>query len=111
MVVESKRRLLVLLAGVSTLVGGCLSPTLPLPPPSPPEVTETDVQGVYRVTGTVPANSHVTTWNLSSDLSFGQQTRGNGAYHFLVTGEQGDPMLIYYVIATDQSDATDFRLP
>jgi hypothetical protein len=109
--VSRRRWLIALAACVSCAVGGCLSPTLPLPPPSPPEVTETDTEGVYRVTGFVKPNARAEAWNLSSDLFWGQQTRSDGAYDFLVEGQPGDPMVLFYVIGTDQSDTQDFVLP
>jgi len=106
-----RRALIALVACASWAASGCLSPTLPLPPPGQPEVTETDVQGVYRVTGNVTPNARAEVWNTRTDLFWGQQTESDGRYDFLVEGEPGDPMLMFYVLGTDQSDTQDFELP
>jgi len=102
--------LTLVLATAAVVVGGCLSPTLPLPPPSPPTVSETDTEGVYRLTGTVTPNSHVTAWNFSTDLSYGQQTSADGAYDFIVLGSEGDAMSLSYSVGTDESQPQDFVL-
>jgi hypothetical protein len=105
-----RRVLLTLAACACGLAGGCLSPTLPLPPPNPPDVQATDTEGVYRLTGTVTANSHATAWNQNTDLSYGQQTQANGRYDFVIAGTEGDTVLFYYTLGTDQSQPIDFEL-
>jgi hypothetical protein len=109
--VVRRRLLLTLIACAAWVASGCLSPTLPLPPPGPPEVTETETQGVYRLTGDVTPNAHVTAWNRNTNLSYGQLTASDGRYDFLVNGSAGDAMLLYYVLGTDQSEPEDFELP
>lgn len=104
------RRLLLACLTVG-LLGGCLSPTLPLPPPSPPEtIAATDQQGVYQLKGSARANSLVTAFNLNNGLSFGQKTGPDGKYDFLVRGEEGDQMELWYSVGTDESNSVRFEL-
>lgn len=97
-------------AVATAVTSGCLSPTLPLPPPSPPQVSETETEGVYRLTGTVTPNAHVTAWNFNTDLSYGQQTHADGRYDFLVVGTEGDSMSLTYTVGTDESQPQAFEL-
>ena len=46
----SRRRRLGLLGAAALFAVGCLSPTLPLPPPTDPTVSSTDTQGLVRLT-------------------------------------------------------------
>lgn len=109
MVCRSRRLLLACLT--AGLLGGCLSPTLPLPPPSPPDtIVATDQQGVYQVKGNVRSNSLVTAFNLDNGLTFGQRTEADGRYDFLVRGSEGDRMELWYSIGTDESNAVSFEL-
>ncbi len=104
------RRRTILAFAAAAMVGGCLSPTLPLPPPSPPNVSETDEVGTYRLTGAVQARSHVTAWNWTTGLSYGEQTGADGRYDFLVYGSEGDSMSLTYRVGTDESEPADFEL-
>jgi hypothetical protein len=93
------------------LVGACLSPTLPLPPPSPPDtILATEQQGVYQLKGAVRANSLVTAFNIDNGLSFGQRTEGDGRYDFLVRGKEGDRLELWYSVGTDESNSVSFEL-
>lgn len=108
---RSRSRRLLLACLTLGLLGGCLSPTLPLPPPSPPEaILATDQQGVYRLQGSVRPNSLVTAYNLNNGLTFGQRTVGDGRYDFLVRGDEGDRMELWYSVGTDESNSVNFEL-
>jgi len=101
-----------LAACASWVVGGCLSPTLPLPPPGPPdEVTATETEGVYLVKGTVTPDSRAMIMNTATDRFWGQQTRSDGRYEIFVEGSPGDTMLVFYVLGAEESGSADFRLP
>ena len=82
-----------------------------LPPPSPPDgILATDQQGVYELKGSVRANSLVTAFNVDNGLTFGQLTRGDGRYDFLVRGSEGDRMELWYSVGTDESNSVSFEL-
>ena len=103
----------------SLLAGGlaalaCYSPTLPLPPPGKPEVSEIQGQpGLYRLVGTAQAHAEVfaRNQNTSPVRSWGQQTGADGRYDFTVEGQPLDPMELWYVVGKDSSPRVLFQLP
>ena len=95
------------LLGVALLVGGCLSPTLPLPPPGDPSVTATDTAGLVRLSGTVQPESEVFALNHTTNLIRGQYTK-SGAYDFTIEAQERDAISLWYVNANVESSSADF---
>ena len=89
-------------------VGGCLSPTLPLPPPTDPTVSSVS-EGVVRFTGTVEPESEVFALDRNSNLIAGQYTHA-GAYDFTMAAQDHDLMSLWYVHGTVESPPNDFVL-
>src|SRR5258706_2942472 len=71
------------LFGAALCLAGCLSPTLPLPPPSNPMVSGTDADGNVRLTGTVEPESEVFALNHTNNVISGQLT-ASGTYDFKI---------------------------
>jgi hypothetical protein len=94
-------RRLLLLFGAGALVAGCLSPTLPLPPPSPPDVTQVGV-GQYEVSGSLPMAGTVLVQNERTNLVYGETVEQ--LYHFNVAAQPGDEMSLWY----EASDVAQF---
>ncbi len=90
-------------------LAGCLSPTLPLPPPSDPTVSGADSGGNVRLTGNVAPQSEVFALNLSNNVIAGQLTP-SGAYDFKIPAQQNDELEIWYVKDTVQSPPTEFSV-
>lgn len=86
------------LAGLS-----CLSPTLPLPPPSHPEVTGPDASGQVRLTGDVLSHSQALAINLRTDEIAGQNTGADGKYDFTIGAQVGDELSFFYLWKTRSS--------
>ena len=100
------RRLL--LGGLPALVAvACLSPTLPLPPPSPPDVQQIGV-GQYRLQGTIPFAGTVLVLDRRTRLVYGKVV--SDVYTLDVTGDLGDDMVLWYEVGQDVSDVTEFTL-
>jgi hypothetical protein len=95
------------LAGAALLVVSCLSPTLPLPPPSDPSVSATDTAGLVRLKGTVRPESEVFALNHSTNLISGQYTK-SGAYDFTLEAQERDGISLWYVQGTTESPPNDF---
>lgn len=95
------------LATVALFAAGCLSPTLPLPPPSDPTVASTDTQGLIRLTGSVEPQSEVFALNHNNSRISGQYT-DSGNYDFTIAAEQGDFLSLWYVNRTRESPPNDF---
>jgi hypothetical protein len=99
-----------LLAG-ALLAVACYSPTLPLPPPGKPEVSAIVGQpGYYRLVGRVEPQADVFARNRRTDLNAGQFT-SSGSYDFVVQGEEGDQMELWYIVGADVSPRVAFLLP
>ena len=95
------------LAGVALFAAGCLSPTLPLPPPSDPTVSSTDTQGLIRLTGTVQPQSEVFALNHNSNQIAGQYTE-SGNYTFTIEALPGEYLSLWYVHQLIESPSQDF---
>jgi hypothetical protein len=105
---------MLLCLGVGALFAGCLSPTLPLPPPSPPEVTQVG-QGRYELRGSLPMAGTVYVENERTSLVFGK--RVEQLYRFTVEAEAGDFMGLWYEASDtsqfygDRSETITFEIP
>jgi uncharacterized membrane protein YgcG len=90
---------------------GCYSPTLPLPPPVKPDISQTDM-GTYRLHGGVVPDAIVFVLNQRTSLIDGQQADAAGIYDFeLHSAQADDVMFIWYEAGTDLSPTTTFALP
>ena len=100
------------LLSAALFAAGCLSPTLPLPPPSDPSVTSTETAGLVRLKGAVQAQSEVFALNHTTNLISGQYTE-SGAYDFTIEAQERDGISLWYVHGTLESPPNDFviRLP
>lgn len=106
---RTTRRVL-LLAAVALLVGGCLAPTLPLPPPSKPTVAGPDESGNVELTGSVQPNSEVYVRNYASTDIYGQVTGNDGAYDLTLPAQVGDELEFWYESGKDQSPSIIFQI-
>ena len=101
------RRLL--LAGL--LAAACYSPTLPLPPPVKPDITETET-GAFRISGSVLPEAQVFALNERNRLIDGQEVGADGLYEFeLSLAAHGDLVQLWYQVGTELSPTTVFQLP
>lgn len=103
------RRLLLLSAGLA--LASCLSPTLPLPPPSRPDVSAPDDGGLVRLQGHAAPHSEVIAWNRRSDVIAGQVTRDSAAYDFKIQAEVGDLLELWYIQGDDESQSVRVTVP
>jgi hypothetical protein len=98
-----------LLGAVAQL--GCYSPTLPLPPPVKPEITETET-GAYHVHGGVLPHAEVFILNQRTLFIDGQRADQVGIYDFDLHGaEASDLVSLWYEAGTNLSPTTQFLLP
>jgi len=97
------------LFGMALLAAGCLSPTLPLPPPSDPAISASTTEGLVRFQGTVLPQSEVFALDHNTNLIAGQHT-DTGAYDFTMAALPGDSMSFWYVHDTVESSSNDFVL-
>ncbi len=103
------RRLFLLGAGLC--LAGCLSPTLPLPPPDRPDVSSPDESGLVRVQGVAAPQAEVIAWNHNSDLIAGQVTGDDSRYDFTMKADVGDFIELWYVQGSDESETVRITVP
>lgn len=103
---SSRRSLLWALLALSA--SGCLAPTLPLPPPAPPDVEQVG-QGQYRMTGAIPKSGFALVMNERTRVVAGQET--DAYYDFVMGAEPGDPMQFWYVSGLTSSETVGFMIP
>lgn len=96
------RRVLLCL-GVGVLFAGCLSPTLPLPPPSPPDVSKVG-DGEYELRGSLPMAGTVYVRNERSSSGVLKDVDSGLLYQFVVGAQPGDVMALWY----EASDTSQF---
>jgi len=93
------------------LAAGCLSPTLPLPPPADPEI-EVVSEGIVELSGEVPEPSvPVIAQNVRTEVFAGEMADERGAYRFQIAAEPGDPMRLWYTKNLDKSEEARFSIP
>ena len=102
------RRWLLFVAGA--LVAGCLSPTLPLPPPSRPDVQGPDQEGMVTLDGAVQGDAAVYAANPRTGDIRGQLTGADGHYHFQIAAEVGDELELWYSVGTTSSPSIVFQI-
>lgn len=104
------RRMLVLVLAVSAAFGGCLSPTLPLPPPEP-QVSAPDANGEVRLQGEVPPNALAEAINTRTNMIAGQVTDDTGRYDFTIEAQVGDDLTFYYIKGGEESMFVTVTVP
>jgi hypothetical protein len=103
-----RRTLVVLSLGLL----GCLSPTMPLPPPSKPDIDGPDGSGRVVLSGRIPKANSVYVDNLSTGYSAGQALDPeSGAYRFSIAASVGDRMSMFYRVGATDSEARLFAIP
>jgi hypothetical protein len=108
-------RRVLLCFGIGALLAGCLSPTLPLPPPSKPDVEKIDY-GVYEVSGTLPMPGTVYVRNERTSDIFGKNNVEQ-LYRLIVEAEPRDVMGLWYEASDtsqfygDRSATISFEIP
>ena len=98
--------------GVATalLVGSCLAPTLPLPPPDQPTVEGPDEGGVTHLSGRVETGAWVYAINRSSDMGSFQATGDSGEYDLTLITQVGDGIVLWYEIGSQTSERLEFEI-
>jgi len=98
-------------AVVSGLLVGCLAPTLPLPPPSRPEVTTPNAAGMIHIRGTVRPKAEVFAKNRRTLKIVGEETDESGKYDLTMQAEVDDQLIVWYTDHGDESDLTEITVP
>lgn len=91
---------------------GCVSPTLPLPPPSRPNIDGPDESGQVTLSGSTRPAVSVYADNLDTGQSAGQRTHAKtGAYRFRLGARVGDTISLFYRYGTEESLPVEFKIP
>jgi len=101
-----------LLAGTALLgLAGCLSPTLPLPPPDVPQSVTVEPDGSWQVRGDCIPGATVTVFNQTLGLgAVYEDLKGTGHYAVVITANQCDTVTIQEEAANEVSEVTYFQV-
>ena len=93
------------------VAGACLAPTLPLPPPSKPDVEGPDDQGNVTLRGSVQPDAWVIAQNATNGDGDSQRASSDGSYVLVFAAASGDEIALYYRIGTEESSSLLFQIP
>ena len=99
------------IAAIGLFAAGCLSPTLPLPPPSQPDVEGPDEQGQVTLDGYAQPNAVVLCENQQTGELRGVHLSNDSHYRFQIGAKVGDTMKLWYELGSDASPAILFKVP
>ena len=107
----NRRILLSGLFGVC-LLAGCLSPTLPLPPPEEPTtISESPTPGVWSVSGTCTQGAMVLIRDERTGVIAGGEDRlHTGHYAIQVQAQECDTATVFEVVEDNVSGGTSFLI-
>lgn len=105
-----------LLIGGLSASAGCLAPTLPVPPPSSPEVSAPDSAGLVTVKGgpgSARANAIVTVWNenLPENKGVSDRVRSDGSWQVVQRAKSKERLLIWQTVGGDDSNWIELTVP
>ncbi len=107
-----KRRAMLLLGSLLVAsTSGCLSPTLPLPPPEEPDaISESGTaDGFWEVRGTCTPGARVLVKNLATGVIAGTDDKDHDGHYFIrIEAEICDAAELYEVVGNSTSDGTFF---
>src|SRR3954469_15184097 len=94
--------------------GACVAPTLPVPPPSQPDVTEPDSSGVVTLkgkAGSATPNAEVTVWN--PEISEGRVTiaKPDGSWEEQIPAISKHVLWVWQTIGFDRSSTIEVKVP
>lgn len=104
---RARRRLVCVFAAL--VAAGCLSPTLPLPPPSEPVVTGPSETGWLRLRGSAPFGSWMHAYNRTTGMGAFQDVL-DGRYDFEIQASVGDSLVLWYAIRGEESLPLDLMV-
>ncbi len=107
----ARRARLVFLLGLISLLGACLSPTLPLPPPGEPVVEGPDGSGQITLMGSTAPQALVVGWNIRLNDGDTFQTSGDGRYQLTMMGQSGDVVRLFYLRGNEVSPSIEVEVP
>ena len=85
-------------AACGLVAAGCLSPTLPLPPPENPSISKIDADGYVTLTGgegSAQSGALVYAYNRATNDGDFQAATINGAYQLRVLARVGDQIAVW----------------
>ncbi len=89
------------------LVGGCYSPTIPLPPPDEPELSQLSPEGMVTVRGGATRYALVSVFNQRSGEGVITTAGQNGGYEATLAAKAGDSLAIWQEVSGEKSPSIE----
>lgn len=109
MVRRTLLRVLTLVGAAALLGGGCLSPTLPIPPPDPPDSMHATAAGLWQIAGDCSPGALVTVLNERTGRGAVVEDKAQtGRYVLEIAAEMCDPAWVMQEVDQERSGQTGF---
>jgi len=90
---------------------GCLSPTLPLPPPDDVSVTSPDSFGMVTVEGKVNDDAYVACLNERTESGVIEKSGPEGYFNLKIAAQAKDALTLWQIIGSDFGPPRSFEVP
>lgn len=111
------RRRFAWIGALALAVSACLAPTIPIPPPSQPEVTAPDANGTVVLSGkagSASTDARVEACNESSGCTMGiwSYARPDGSWQLEpISAKSKDYLLVWQTVGNEASNAVEVQVP
>lgn len=99
-------------------VAGCVAPTLPVPPPSQPDVSEPDASGIVTLQGgphSAEPNAEVTVWNPNLDGGRGEGhttiALQDGSWSETIPASSKQTLWVWQTVGFQRSEHIEVHVP
>lgn len=96
---------------LALVLSSCLAPTLPLPPPSRPEISAPDSSGQIKIAGRVRSRATAFAQNERTFDIVGKLTDETGRYELTMSASSGDRIRVWQSVGTDESESVVAIVP
>lgn len=95
-------------------LGGCLAPTLPIPPPSQPEITAPDADGNVTLKGRpggARANAEVTVFKPETETGSVSIAEPDGSWTVVLKARAKERLWVYQTVGYERSTHIEVEVP
>ena len=100
--------------GALVALGGCLSPTLPVPPPGQPEVEGPDASGLVTLKGakdSAQPNAEVAAYNPATKDGRFTVSAADGSWQIVLPASSKQTLWVWQTVGFERSAQIEVRVP
>jgi hypothetical protein len=95
-------------------LGGCLAPTLPVPPPSQPDITAPDADGNVTLRGRpggATGNAEITVFKPENETFVGALSKADGSWLIQIRARSKEKLWVWQTVGYDRSGHIEVEVP